>query len=626
MGYGFLRVVTLAPKLVLGNPKANKKTILDKIDQVKKHSPDCIVFPELALTGFSLGDLFEDQLLLKSCEEQTEEIVQASQGEKYLLLFGLALNYQGKIYNVMAAVQEGRLLGLIPKNTYSQKDIYDFDRVFSSKKGRDMITFAGQEEVFFGPAMQFQWEDRTQTSLEVCFTWDQAYQSQADLIVLPQTVQEAIGLREKRMVRAQALSLQGKAVIFLSAGQGESTTDRLFSGEQYIYEAGDLVGETPWLDRQGQLIVDLDIERIQIEHRRADKEEERNDAKEEALILPLDLGENFFREGPYRTIDPAPFIPEEKYFEEILDMVAQSVVRRMTHISNEKAFIGISGGLDSTLAVLILVRAFEKMEIDKKNIRCITMPAYGTSKKTRGNAWRLGELLGLSFEEIDLTPSLQKHFSDIGIDETDRSLAFENAQARERTQILMDLSNKEGGIVIGTGDMSEIALGWSTYNGDHMSMYAVNSSLPKTLVRELVRYEAKHCGSEELAKILIDIVDTPVSPELLPGENGEISQKTEDIIGPYEIHDFYLYHYLRYRFRPGKLLYLAENAFQDRFSRDDLLKSLRIFFQRFFNNQFKRSASPDSISVWDLSLSPRGGWRMPSDAEKNLWMEEIDSL
>lgn len=628
MNHGLLRVGCATAKVSPANPKENANRIIALYKAMEEEGVEVALFPELALSGFDLGDLFRDRLLLQVCEEQLEELVFATEGGSMVLFVGVPVIAGGSLYNSVAVIQGGKLLALVPRDSFRQQEIYDLDRSFSTSFDEEFIDYAGCSEVYFGGNPVFRLNDRQGTKLAVGFQQDlfsSRLSAEADLVLIPAAWERTVYSRNRLEVALISESYKGWALAYCSAGEGESTTDRLFGGDQFLAECGELVEENLPSDRSGWIYADLDLEKVRIFKR---KQAVVRGAGRATRTIPLaGTGSLIGRFEPERVIDYAPFVPKEDgLLEEILAMQAESLVKRMEHIHADQVFLGVSGGLDSTLALLVCLRSFDQLGLSRDKIRCITMPAFGTSRQTHSNAWKMGEKLGVSFREINITEAVRLHFRDIGLDEDDRSLAFENAQARERTQILMDLANKEGGIVIGTGDMSEIALGWSTYNGDHMSMYAVNASIPKMLVRALVGYEADRMEDRELADILRDVIATPVSPELLPTKEGEISQKTEDLIGPYEIHDFYLYHYLHYGFTPSKLLFMAEHAFEGRYDRRRLLESMKIFFSRFFNSQFKRSASVDSITIWPVSLSPRGGWRMPSDVVKDCWLEEISAL
>lgn len=634
MNQGFVRVACATPKITLGDPRKNKEAILKQIEAMEEVGVEVAVFPELSLTGYSLGDVLADRLLIKSAEEQLEEIIAFTADSSLVLALGLPIAVEGSIYNSVAVVGAGKLYALIPKQSFRKKEVYNQDRSFGRAFIEKTIEYAGCPDVPFGRDFLFQQDIRQGASFQFLFEEDLDQSdlliSQADILLVPAAKETTVLSRDKLWRKLGVLSEKGFALAYASAGLGESSTDRLFMGGQVIVEAGDFIEENDPYDRSGWIYGDVDIQRIQsLKEDRQARDDNCWDWAQDTMTIEVTASKLNILEVQdlERVVDPSPFLPKrDEDLDLILTMQAESLVQRLTHIGSDKVFLGVSGGLDSTLAMMVCLRAFDIAGFDKEGIRCITMPSYGTSDRTRSNAWLLGEKYGLPFQEIDLSRALEAHFQDIGLEEGDRSVAFENAQARERTQILMDLSNKEGGIVVGTGDMSEIALGWSTYNGDHMSMYSVNSSIPKTLVRELVGHVAKQTEDEEIRALLRDIVDTPVSPELLPGEEGQIGQKTEDIIGPYEIHDFYLYHYLHYQFTPSKLLFLAEKAFEGKYDRKALLTSMRVFFSRFFTNQFKRSTSVDGISVWEVSLSPRGGWRMPSDAKKDLWLDEIDAL
>jgi len=634
MKHGFIKVAAATPKVKVADPIYNAELICGMMRQAAADRIKVTVFPELCLTGYTCGDLFWQEKLLSAAITGLNMVTKASAVLDGIFFVGLPLEINGKLYNTAAAVCRGKLMGIVPKRFLPNYNEFYERRHFTS--GDDLsvseITIGGVS-VPVGTELLFRCGDypRLKIGVELCEDlWVPNPPSighamrGANLIVNLSASDEVTG---KSAYRAELVKGQSARLIcgyiYASAGDGESTQDVVYSGHNMIAENGSLLVSSE-LFSTGIISSEIDVEHLEADRRRMSTYK----------ILDgkyVDFSLNLESTAVTRYIDPAPFVPNskadrERRCEEILMIQAMGLKKRLEHTNCKTAVIGISGGLDSTLALLVTVKAFDILGKSHKDIVTVTMPGFGTTNRTYDNAVSLIQCLGTDFREINIRESVSVHFSDIGHDITEHDVTYENCQARERTQILMDIANKTGGMVIGTGDLSELALGWATYNGDHMSMYAVNASVPKTLVRHLVRYYADTCGNEELMTTLTDVLDTPVSPELLPPEEGQISQKTEDLVGPYELHDFFLYHMLRFGTAPGKIYRLARLAFAGRYSDELILNWLRTFYRRFFSQQFKRSCLPDGPKVGSVAVSPRGDLRMPSDACAGIWLDEVDGL
>ncbi len=629
---GFVKVAALSPSLKVCDVSYNKDRICEAMQKAEESEVSLLVLPELALTGYTAADLFLQPRLIDACLRALEDIIKESKGKKLLLTLGLPFRFEGKLYNTAAVVYSGKLLALIPKtNLPSYGEFYEVRWFTPAFKGVKSVAPFGYE-VPFGTDIII--KDKTNPSfrlaIEICEDlWVPSSpslthtQAGATVIANLSASDEIIGKEEYRrsLVTLQSAKLVC-GYIYADAGIGESTTDMVFIGHNIICENGSILNEEQ-LEMDKLLLGEIDTERIEHERCRMNTYSENN--PEGYCFVEVDLGDR-----DYGHLDRLwarfPFVPyDEKSVDErarkIPTLQALGLRKRVEHTNAKSAVIGLSGGLDSTLALLVTVVAFDMLKKPRKEIIAITMPCFGTTKRTRSNAELLAVALGVSFKEIDITKSVYQHFEDIGQDKEKLDVTYENGQARERTQVLMDVANQSGGLVIGTGDLSELALGWATYNGDHMSMYGVNSSIPKTLVRYLVKWFADqdYCGS---GKVLYDILDTPVSPELLPAsEDGTISQKTEDLVGPYELHDFFLYYFVRCAFAPDKIKRIAYKTFEGKYSADVIDKWLSTFIRRFFSQQFKRSCLPDGPKVGSITLSPRSDWRMPSDAVAALWLE-----
>lgn len=632
---GFIKVAALTPKIRVADCDYNAAKICLMIDEAWKEGAKLMVFPELCITGYTCADLFWQEALLKEAKHELYHIMMHSREKEALIFVGLPWEKDGKLYNVAAAICNGRLLGLVPKRYLPNYNEFYEQRHFTAGSPEiDWVEVNGVP-VPFGMNQLFcckEMEGLT-VAAELCEDlWTPNPPSVnhalagATVIVNLSASDEATGKGEYRrmLVSSQSARLLC-GYIYTSAGEGESTQDLIFGGHNLIAENGRVLEESKRFGHEA-IYSELDIHRLVAERRRMTTFETNT----------ADYEKTAFHLTPCRTeltrkFDPAPFVPSgkadrEKRCEEILMMQAMGLKKRMEHTGSKHIVVGISGGLDSTLALLVMAKTCDLLGMERGAITAVTMPGFGTTDRTYQNACELTRGLGAELLEVDIRPAVNQHFKDIGHDSSIHDVTYENSQARERTQILMDMANKKGGLLIGTGDMSELALGWATYNGDHMSMYGVNCSVPKTLVRHLVRYYADTCGDEKISAILYDVLDTPVSPELLPPENGKISQKTEDLVGPYELHDFFLYYVMRFGYAPSKIYRVACYAFEGVYDPETILKWLTTFYRRFFAQQFKRSCLPDGPKVGSVAVSPRGDLRMPSDASRNVWMNDLEKL
>ncbi len=637
MRYGFVKTAALSPKIKVADTAYNAKEIIRLMKEAWEKGARILVFPELCITGYTCGELFLQKLLLQKTEEALEEIVEASKGLDGLFFVGFPLEVRGKLYNTAAAFSDGRLLGLVPKTSIpNYSEFYEARYFAKAPEEYAFIDWKGGK-VPFGTKILFVCKDMPGllAAAEICEdVWAPKQPSAghalhgATVIANLSASDEITGKEDYRreLLRVQSGRL-ACGYIYASAGEGESSTDLVFGGHHLICENGTVLGESRRFQNE-TVYAELDIERLVGERRRISTFDVAADAPDYVAVSyhmkPF--------EGPLdRRIHKMPFVPgakeeREKRCEEILAIQAMGLKKRMEHTKCKSVVIGISGGLDSTLALLVTARAVDLLGLSRSCIRAVTMPCFGTTDRTYQNACELTRKLGAVLQEVDIKEAVTVHFQNIGQDPDVHDVTYENSQARERTQVLMDVANQTGGMVVGTGDMSELALGWATYNGDHMSMYGVNASVPKTLVRHLVRYYADTCKDEELSAVLLDILDTPVSPELLPPKDGVIAQKTEDLVGPYELHDFYLYYMLRFCFAPDKIYYLAKQAFAGEYSEEVILKWLKTFYRRFFSQQFKRSCLPDGPKVGSVAVSPRGDLRMPSDASAALWLNCLENI
>lgn len=635
---GFIRVAAATPYVKVADVEFNREQICEIIREERERGVKLLVFPELSLTAYTCGELFLQKPLLDKTKAELKKLIEATRGSDMLIFAGLPWEYNHKLYNVAAAVQDGRLLGVIPKlwlPNYSE--FYEL-RYFSPGWEKTVMVPWGGGQVPMGSRLLFSCTnyEGLVVGAEICEdVWvlnppSIAHASAgATVIANCSASDETTGKGDYRrsLITGQSARLLC-AYVYANAGEGESTQDVVFGGQNLIAENGTLAAESERFT--GETIrADIDLERLTCERRRMTTYQTQK--REDYTFVEFSLREDSAEYELLRFIDPSPFVPSKaedrrKRCEEILSIQAMGLKKRLKHTGAGCALVGISGGLDSALALLVTARAFDLLGLPRDQILCVTMPCFGTTDRTYQNACLMTKKLGASLLEIDIKESVALHLRDIGHDITVHDVTYENAQARERTQVLMDLANQRNGLVIGTGDMSELALGWATYNGDHMSMYGVNSSVPKTLVRHLVLFYAETCGEKELERVLLDVLDTPVSPELLPPEDGLIAQKTEDLVGPYELHDFFLYYVLRYGYRPGKIYRLANAAFVGKYEGAVILSWLKTFYRRFFGQQFKRSCLPDGPKVGSAALSPRGDLRMPSDACARLWLEELETL
>ena len=636
MRQGFIKVAALTPKVTVADTQANRKEICRLMDEAEAKGAKILVFPELCITGYTCGDLFYQQVLLREAKKELLAIAKYTQRKDYLAFVGLPLEYNGKLYNVAAAVTQGKVLGLVPKTHIPNYNEFYERRHFAPGMKQPVPVALDEDTVVpMGTRVLFQCRQMPELKIgaEICEdVWApnppgvEHALAGATLLVNLSASDETTG---KDMYRKSLVTGQSGRLIcgyvYCSAGDGESTQDVVYSGHNLIAENGTLLAESRRFCNES-IYTELDMVRLNEERRRMST---FMTSDESYINVEFSLKEE--KTELTRFVDPAPFVPgnkadREKRCEEIFMIQAMGLKKRLEHTHAATAVVGISGGLDSTLALLVMVKAFDLIGKDHKDIVAVTLPGFGTTDRTYDNAVSLIKSLGATFREVSIVDSVRVHFKDIGQDEAVHDVTYENGQARERTQILMDIANKSGGMVIGTGDMSELALGWATYNGDHMSMYGVNASVPKTLVRHLVCYYADTCADETLQKVLYDVLDTPVSPELLPPEDGKISQKTEDIVGPYELHDFFLYYILRFGCTPKKIYRLANYAFAGTYDTETIQKWLKTFYRRFFSQQFKRSCLPDGPKVGTVAVSPRGDLRMPSDASARVWMEELEHL
>lgn len=697
MDFGFVRVAAVVPRVKVADVNANVAEICRLAEDAERQEVSIAVFPELSVTGYTCADLFGQQLLIGKAEEGIKQLKSFSRGKKLTMVVGVPVRVAGNLYNCAAVIHNGKLSGLVPKihlpgyNEFYESrwfssgadflydterataPVYDDAKNCSSPAAGAEIVYAGAKVNVF-PNLLFN-VGRSTFAIEICEDlWTPVPPSShhtlagADIILNLSASNEVL---MKHKYRHELISQQSartvSAYVYSSCGYGESTQDLVFSGSSMIYENGSLLAESERFMMEGNLIAaDIDTEKLAILRQKQntyhtvspDGTRDGQDARRYVKINVCDGCQTDFEKCLKRHVEPHPFVPgfnvsidsdssEEELLKktaaisernarcrEITDIQVMGLATRLAHINCKTAVIGISGGLDSTLALLVAVLAFDKLGWDRKRIIGITMPGLGTTVRTKSNAQDLMETLGVTAREIPIGKAVAQHFADIGQDPNVTDVTYENSQARERTQILMDVANKEGGIVIGTGDLSELALGWATYNGDHISMYGVNASIPKTLVKYLVGWAADNhfnenfCNAQRsVREILLDIIDTPISPELKPADNnGEIAQKTEDLVGPYELHDFFLYNMFRFGYAPSKIYFLARKAFGGVYDDSVILKWLKTFISRFFGQQFKRSCLPDGPKVGSVSLSPRGDWRMPSDAWKTMFLKDLENI
>lgn len=637
MDYGFIKVAAATPKIKVADVDCNTELICNQIDEAAKNGAKVLVFPELCLTGYTCSDLFWQSLMLEKVKEKTIEIAGYSKDYDMLIMIGIPYEHNGKLYNVGVVLHKGKILGMVTKKHLPNYSEFYEARHFT--KGFEKVVtvdFAGQK-VPMGMNILFKCENRPDMviGVEICEDlWVpnppsiRHTMAGATIIANLSASDEVTGksIYRRDLVAGQSARLIC-GYIYADAGEGESSTDLVYSAHNMIAENGRMLAEAKRFINQ-TVYGDIDLDRIKNERRKMTTYDSKDEEDYTVVTFEMNMDNNELS----TKINNMPFVPGDiakrnERCEEILTIQAMGLKKRLEHTNAKSAVIGISGGLDSTLALLVTVRAFDMLGRDRKGIVAVTMPGFGTTDRTYDNALKMIEKLGTTFIEINISDAANEHFKAIGHDSSIHDVTYENVQARQRTLYLMNLANQYNGFVVGTGDLSELALGWATYNGDHMSMYGVNASIPKTLVRHLVRYYADTCDDIELNKVLMDVLDTPVSPELLPPQdNGEIAQKTEDLVGPYELHDFFMYYMLRLGYTPKKIYYLARNAFEGIYDDETILKWLKTFYRRFFAQQFKRSCLPDGPKVGTVAVSPRGDLRMPSDACASIWLKELEEI
>ena len=641
MKHGFVKVAAAVPAVKVADVMYNVQEIERLITMADAEHVEVVVFPELSITGYTCQDLFRERLLLDKAEEGLLRLIDFTRKLDVIAVVGMPIEVGSLLLNCAVVIQQGSILAVVPKTYLPNYGEFYEKRWFASARDLNPTTIylAGSPVEISNEPVVIRTSDAICLGIEICEdVWapippsNNLTMAGADIILNLSASDELIGKHQYlRSLVAQQSARTICGYVYSSCGFGESTQDVVYGGNAMIFENGIMLVEGDRFSFQPQLqTAQIDVERLRTERRANStfKTAQRNGhARRVDAKLPLE-------QHPFtleRTIDPHPFIPSDKDMadtcEEILNIQTAGLAKRLVHTNCQHVVVGISGGLDSTLALLVCARTFDKLGYDRKGIVGVTMPGFGTSDRTHDNATSLMQSLGISQMEISIAKAVKQHFEDIGHDINNHDVTYENSQARERTQILMDLSNKLSALVVGTGDLSELALGWATYNGDHMSMYGLNAGIPKTLIQYLIRYIALLPKSSAERDVLIDIVNTPISPELTPADDkGNIQQKTEDLVGPYELHDFFLYYMLRFGFSPTKIMLMAENAFGNSYDRETIKKWLTTFCRRFFAQQFKRSCLPDGPKVGSISLSPRGDWRMPSDASSALWLQECDNL
>ena len=634
---GFFRVRSYVPQVKIGDTVFNSIQIISAIKEADKDNVDCVVFPELSVTGYTCADLFQQELLMEKSKAAVEEIALKTKDYKVLAVVGAPVFGFGKRYNCAIFLYEGKIIGIVPKSYLPNYGEFYEKRWFES--GKDIKGCYIYDKIPFGTDLIFSYKG-VNLGAEICEDlWVpippscKMTMAGAEVILNLSASDELIGKHDYLVSLISQQSARCRcAYVYSSAGWGESSTDLVFTGKAIIAEDGNAYGtENKFLTHSFSQTRDIDIQKLKLDRAKFNTFTEKESYFTDYRFIPVspsfELSERM--EVP-EEVNPFPFVPNSpeklnQRCKEIINIQSYGLMKRLDAIGCRKAVVGISGGLDSTLALLVTVNAFDKLQIPRKGIIGVTMPGLATTTRTKSNAHALMNSLGVASKEIPIADAVAIHFRDINQDPENFDATYENSQARERTQLLMDLANKENGIVIGTGDMSELALGWCTYNGDQMSMYGVNASVPKTLVRHLVKWFASQTD-KKTSDILIDICDTPISPELVPSKDDEIAQKTEDLVGPYELHDFFLFNFLRNSFEPLKIYLLAQKAFSNKYDNETILKWLKVFIKRFFSQQFKRSCMPDGPKVGSVNLSPRGDWRMPSDASCAIWINQLENL
>lgn len=641
MKYGFITVASAVPTVSVADCFSNLENMKQQIAVAEDKGVEIMVFPELSITGYSCQDLFMQQHLVDCAEECLSRLLDFTRALDVILIIGVPVVAANMLFNCAAVIHHGRLIGIVPKTYLPNYGEFYEKRWFASAHDirECSISYAGTKISLSGDPQLFRTSDGVLFGIEICEDlWAPIPPSNtlalagADIIFNLSASDELIGKHDylKTLIAQQSARVIS-GYVYSGCGFGESTQDVVYGGNALMYENGCLLEEGDRFQIEPQLVISqIDIEKLRVERRKNTSFIAATKSVEARIVECEKSSEHEFK--MLRSVNPTPFIPAnddmKKNCEEIFCIQVAGLAKRIMHTHSKNVVVGISGGLDSTLALLVCVKTFDTLGMSRKGIVGVTMPGFGTTDRTYNNAMTLMERLGITIHEIKISAAVTQHFKDIGHDVSIHDVTYENSQARERTQILMDLSNHVGGFVVGTGDLSELALGWATYNGDHMSMYGVNAGVPKTLIKYLVRYVAESSVDDKSRDTLLDIIDTPISPELIPAdENGNIKQKTEDLVGPYELHDFFIYYTLRYGFSPRKVYMLCRAAFDEKQYNDKTIKSwLKIFYRRFFNQQFKRSCLPDGPKVGSVSLSPRGDWRMPSDASSKMWVEECDNL
>ncbi|MBO5603382.1 MAG: NAD(+) synthase [Prevotella sp.] len=640
MNNSFITVAAAIPAVKVADCDYNIEQIISQVTEAEEKGVEIIVFPELCVTGYTCQDLFRQSTLLENVELSVVRLLGHMRKMNVIAIIGVPVIVGDLLLNCAAVIQKGSILAMIPKTYLPNYNEFYEKRWFASLQDlrETQIRYAGNKITITPEPLLVRTSENVLFGVEICEdVWAPAPPSNrlalsgADLIFNLSASDELVGKHDYlKGLLAQQSARTITGYIYSGSGFGESTQDMVYGGNAMIYENGVLLEEADRFSLEPQMMIgQIDIERLRSE-RRTNSTYVNAQRGNNAIIVDA-LPTDSIPFTLIRKIDPHPFIPAssdiQRSCEEIINIQSCGLAKRVIHTNSKNLVVGISGGLDSTLALLICVNTFDMLHLDRKGIIGVTMPGFGTTDRTYQNALTLMKNLGITIKEINIAKAVNQHFEDIGHDPKIHDVTYENSQARERTQILMDLTNQIGGFVVGTGDLSELALGWATYNGDHMSMYGVNGSVPKTLIRYLVRYIAEYKMDEATKAVLLDIIDTPISPELIPGdEKGNINQKTEDLVGPYELHDFYLYYFLRFGFSPRKIFFLAQHAFKGMYDDATIKKWLSTFFRRFFNQQFKRSCLPDGPKVGSVSLSPRGDWRMPSDAVSRLWLKECEEL
>lgn len=640
MEYGFIKVCASSPKVKVADYIYNTEKVIEYIEKEYEKKSALIVFPELALSSASCGDLFyDDTLSIETLNYSLKKILKVSKDKKALIIVGAPFKYNYSLYNVALVINYGKLIAIVPNYNTSNKDINE-EKYFSEYIGENKIIEVFGNKVLFGNKVIF--SPKIYPSLKIAIEFNNdlytPYSQSVDLAFAGANVVVNLSASAKKIssedLKTSFVSCNSKrlisAYILADAGEGESSSEYVFSSNNIIAENGKVLAKSNGF-KENSVRTEIDIDKLEKLRQKSEVFKNRSKGFDGIAYVDFDLTFDNYKNELERRIDSTPFIPSDKGIlktrcKEALDIQIFGLKKRLEHIGIENVILGVSGGLDSTLALLVAVNTFDLMGLDRKGIKAITMPAFGTSDRTKNNAKTLCELLGVYFEEINIKNAITSHLKDISYDINLEGVTFENSQARERTQILMDLANKFSGLVLGTGDLSELALGFATYNGDHMSMYGLNATVPKTFMRKMIEYYAIESENEELKKVLFDVIDTPVSPELLPLKDGELKQKTEELIGPYILHDFFLYNSIKNSFSPKKVYYLAKLAFKNIYTKEEILKYLKIFYKRFFANQFKRSCSPDGISIGSISLAPKSGYTIPSDASFRIWNEELRSI